>query len=290
MAFAEAIGPARDFASKHRYQVDANQELIAIRSANFGAGLFQGYPIGASLSKSAANENAGAKSAISLVVAAAVTILVALFLTPRFHNLPEATLAAIVIVAILGMMNVAEMKRLYKLRRTDFWLAVVALLAVLTFDILIGLLIAVVLLLLALIARVASPKMSVLGRVPGRLEFGDVQRHPEYQTMPGLLAIRPNEGLWFANATPLLEAIMVQIQAAERPVLTVLLDLEMSYELDVPALDELAKLKEDLTRQQVDLILVRVHEDVLALMQRSEVIDQFGAGFFAQTVTEGVPI
>ena len=129
VVFAEAIAPARQFAARYHYPVDADQELIGLGAADFGAGLFQGFPIGASLSKSAANDNAGAKSAMPLLIAAILTALVALFLTPLFRNLPEATLAAIVVVAILGMMRVGEMKRLYRLNKTDFVLAVVALLA-----------------------------------------------------------------------------------------------------------------------------------------------------------------
>ena len=102
--------------------------------------------------------------------------------------------------------------------------------------------------LLLLIARAARPKLSVLGRAAGHLRFGDVERHPDYHAVPGLMIIRPNEGLWFANAEPLREAIIGRMREAERPVQSVLLDLEMTYELDVPALDMLAKLKEELDR------------------------------------------
>ena len=288
VAFAEAIGPARDFAAKHRYEVDANQELIAIGAANFGAGLFQGYSIGASLSKSAANENAGARSAVSLIIAAAVTALVALFLTGLFHNLPEATLAAIVIVAVKGMMNVPTMRRLYRLRRADFWLALVALLAVLTFEILAGLLIAVILSLLLLVVQAARPKLSVLGRDPRRIAFGDIERHPGYHLVPGLSIIRPDEGVWFANAEPLREAIIHRVRVAERPVRSVLLDLEMTYELDVPALDMLAKLKEELGRYGISLFLVRLHHDVRDLLESSGIDDQIGRDNIASSIAEGI--
>jgi SulP family sulfate permease len=276
VAFAEAIGPARQFAAEHRYEIDADQELIAIGFANFGAGLFQGYPVGASLSKSAANENAGAKSSVSLLVAAAVTIIVALFLTPLFHNLPEATLAAIVIVAISGMMNVPAIRRYYTLRRTDFWLAIVALFAILLFEILVGLAIAVVLSLLILILRAASPKLSELGRHPGWLYFGDVDRHPEYLTFPGLVIVRPNEGVFFANATPLREAIMARVRKRETKPKAVIVDMEMTFEMDVPTVDKFAELKNELSRWQIDLYLTRVHEDVHEMLTSSGVADLIG--------------
>lgn len=120
VAFAEAIGPANEFAKEHGGKIDANRELIAIGAANTGAGLFTGFPIGSSLSKSAANDRAGARTPASLVTAAAATALVALFLTPLFEPLPEATLGAIVIVAVFGMMKVGKMRQLWKLRRIDF--------------------------------------------------------------------------------------------------------------------------------------------------------------------------
>jgi high affinity sulfate transporter 1 len=132
--FAEAIGPARNFASAHKYKMDANQELVGLGAANFAAGMFQGFPIGSSLSKSAANDRAGAHSQMSGVIAAAVTVLVALFFTQFFYALPEAALGAIVIVAVSGMIKFAKMQHLYRVRRADFVLAVVALLAVLTFE------------------------------------------------------------------------------------------------------------------------------------------------------------
>ncbi|MCJ7513369.1 MAG: SulP family inorganic anion transporter, partial [Anaerolineales bacterium] len=155
--FAEAIGPTRSFAAAHKYRIDENQELIGLGAANFGAGLFQGFPIGSSLSKSAANDRAGAHSQMSGILAAALTVVVALFLTPLFYALPEAALGAIVIVAVSGMVKVAKLKHLQRVRRADFVLAVVALLAVLTFETLEALLIAVVVSLFALVWRASHP-------------------------------------------------------------------------------------------------------------------------------------
>ncbi|MBP1703130.1 MAG: sulfate permease, partial [Chloroflexi bacterium] len=177
--FAEAIGPSRSFASAHKYKIDANQELIGLGSANFGAGLFQGFPIGSSLSKSAANDRAGAHSQMSGIIAAAITVVVALFFTQFFYALPEAALGAIVIVAVTGMVKVAKIRHLYRVRRADFVLALVALLAVLTFETLEALLIAVIVSLFALVLRASQPRLAVLGRAPKSLQFSDIRRHPE---------------------------------------------------------------------------------------------------------------
>jgi sulfate permease, SulP family len=188
--FAEAVGPARSFASNHGYRIDENQELIGLGMSNFGAGLFQGFPIGASLSKSAASDAAGGRTQVSAVVAAVATALVALFLTPLFRNLPEAALGAIVIVAVSGMVNVTALRRLYRVHRTDFSLAMVAFVGVLVFkEVLAGLLVAVVVSLIALVARASSGRLAELVRLPGTMEFRSSRDHPDGLTIEGLLVL-----------------------------------------------------------------------------------------------------
>ena len=256
--FAEAIGPVRSFAAAHRYKVNENQELIGLGAANLGAGLFQGFPIGSSLSKSAANDRAGAHSQMSGILAAGVTVVVALFFTPLFYSLPEAALGAIVLVAVSGMVKVAKLQHIRRVRRADFVLAVVALLAVLTFETLQALLIAVIVSLFALVWRASQPRLAVLGRVPGRLDFGDIRRYPENQTVPGLLIVRPENGLFFANAAGFREAIIAQVVSSPEPVKAVLLDLGATTDLDVPSADMLADLGEELHARNLRFMLMRV--------------------------------
>jgi SulP family sulfate permease len=198
LAFAEAMGPAQQFAKEHGYEVDANRELVAVGAANMGAGLFQRFPIGASLSKSAANDQAGAKTPASLLVAPAATALTAVFLTPLFRVLPESALGAIVIVAVSGMERIGPMARLWRLRRSDFAVAMVALLGVLIFDILPGLALA--------LAVVVSLGMVVWRAAEARLELtGRTAKEPHTQThtatpSPGLLTARPEQMMFFVNA------------------------------------------------------------------------------------------
>ena len=274
--FAEAYGPARSFAGKHGYEIDANQELVGLGAANLGAGLFQGFSIGSSLSKSAANERAGAKTPVALIVCAVLTLIVALFFTPFFAPLPEAVLGAVVIVAITGMIKVKTIRRLYRLNRTDFTLAIVAILGVLTFEALEGLLIAVILSLLVLVWRASQPKMSILGREPGRILFSDSRRHPENHTLPGLLILRPDEGLFFANADSLRNDILGHVDAAKDPVRVVLLDLELSSELDVPSVDMLAELKVELEERNAELWLSRLHGPVRDALDQGGALQQIG--------------
>jgi SulP family sulfate permease len=273
--FAEAIGPVRNFASAHKYKIDTNQELIGLGAANFGAGLFQGFPIGSSLSKSAANDRAGAHSQMSAIIAAAVTILVALFFTQFFYALPEATLGAIVIVAVSGMIKVTKLKQLYKVRRADFVLAVVALLAVLTFETLEALLIAVIVSLFALVLRASQPKLAVLGRIPDRLEFSDIRRHPENISVPGLLIVRPENGLFFANAAGIQEAIIAEMLSSPKPVKALLLDLGATTDLDVPSADMLDALHEELTGRNVRFMLTRMILPVRQMLDIAGIMDKF---------------
>jgi sulfate permease, SulP family len=287
--FAEAVGPARSFAGKHGDEISADQELVGLGFANAGAGLFQGFPIGASLSKSAANDAAGAHSQMSGIFAAGLTALVALFLTPLFHNLSEATLGAIVIVAVAGMVKVEKFKHLYRVRKLDFTLGLVALLGVLTFEeTLVGLLVAVVVSLLALVARASQPRLSVLGRRPGRIVYGDLTQHPQYETVPGLLVVRPDEGIFFANADTLRDEIRTLINDSEPPILAVLLDLEMTVDLDVPGAEMLAELKKDLSQANVTLMLTRVRSETRLILDRSGVTAVIGQENFHPEIIAGV--
>jgi len=272
--FAEAIGPVRSFAAAHKYKVNENQELIGLGAANFGAGLFQGFPIGSSLSKSAANDRAGAHSQMSGIIAAAVTVVVALFFTQFFYALPEAALGAIVIVAVSGMVKVAKLKHLQQVRREDFILAAVALLAVLTFETLEALLIAVIVSLFALVWRASHPKLAVLGRAPDSLQFSDVRRHPENLTMPGLLIVRPENGLFFANAAGIREAIMAEMTSSAEPVKAVLLDLGATTDLDVPSADMLGELGEELRSRNVRFMLMRMIMPVRQMLELAGVMEK----------------
>ena len=288
VVFAEAIGPARSFATKHRYAISPDQELIAIGAANIGAGLFHGFPMGSSLSKSAANDAAGAKTQMSGIIAAGLTIIVALFLTPLFTNLPEATLGAIVIVAVSGMFKWQEMLRFYRLRRLDFILALVTFLGVLTFEeALWALLLAVVLSLLALVWRASQGRVSELGLGREKLIFEEMGPDSDAKPISGLLIFAPEESLFFVNADTVRTQITNRLAASAEPVKSVILDLELTNEIDVPSADMLEELEADLDAAGVQLMLARVRPPVRALLNRSGVTEAIGAENIYNRVLEG---
>jgi high affinity sulfate transporter 1 len=287
--FSEAVGPDRSFASKHHYEIDENQELIGIGAANIGAGLFQGFPIGASMSKSAASDSAGGRTQVAGIIAALATVLVALFLTPLLFNLPEAALAAIVIVAVSGMLKLGQFRHLYRLRKGDFWLAMITFLCVLTFEeALVGLLIGVLLSLFALIWRTSSAKLSILGRIPGTVAFRSTAYHPEAIQDPGLLITRPDEEVFFANAASIRKGVRRWIAASETPIRTTVLDLEMTNELDVPGTEMLAELHDEHEAVDIQFKLVGIHAPVRELLDASGVTEKIGAENIYPTVLEAV--
>lgn len=287
VAFAEEIGPANEFAREHGGSISSNRELIALGAANAGAGLFSGFPIGSSLSKSAANDRAGAKTPASLVTAAAATALVALFLTPLFEPLPEATLGAIVVVAVAGMMKVGKMRQLWRLRRAEFWLAVIALLGVLVMPTLPALAIAVVVSLLVLVWRVSQPRLTFLGRARGGIEQADLRTAPD-AAIPGLLIVRPDEMLFFANAAAVRDEVVRAAGEADPPATVVLLDLALTPEVDMPAVDALEDLRQRLTAAGRELWLCHLQPGARDLLDRSGLLAALGPGGVHVRVIDGV--
>ncbi len=287
--FSDAVGLARSFAGKHHYEIDENQELVGLGMANMGAGFFQGFPIGASLSKSADSDAAGGTTQMAGIIAALATILVALFFTPLFFNLPEAALAAIVIVAVSRVVKVKEFRRLYWLHRPEFWLALITLLGVLTFEeVSAGLLLGVVLSLLALIWRTSTPKLSVLGRLPGTVFFRSTKHYPNATTDPSLLILRPDESIFFANAAGLRNAIRGHAFAARTSGQITILDVEMTNELDVPGVEMLEKLYEEHEALGIQFKLAGIHQPVQEMLDVSGLTEKISEENLHHTVLEAV--
>jgi high affinity sulfate transporter 1 len=265
VGFAEGLGAAKTYAAKHRYEVDANRELLGLGAANLASGLSSGMVVNGSLSKTAVNDGAGARSQLSGLVVAALTVVTLLFLTGLFEELPEATLAAVVIAALVELVDVRSLVRLYRIytralgriygvgARPDFIAAVAAMLGVLVFDTLPGLFIGVIVSLLLLLYRVSRPHVAVLGHVPGTpAQYGDVERHPENEVAPGIVVLRVEGGLFFGNA----DAVRERSHAALKPdTRAVVLDAETIPYVDVTAVGVLVRLAEELAAKDVRLVL-----------------------------------
>jgi SulP family sulfate permease len=277
LAVGESVGAARSFAARHRYEIDADQELIGLGAANLSAGFFGGFIVDASLSQSATAEAAGVKSQLSSLVTAGLILATAIFLAPVFENLPNAVLGAIVIAAVLGFMDLGELRRFWRTRRTDFLLAITALVGVVTTTVLIGLVIAVVLSLAMLLYRASRPYIAVLGEVRGQEgTFADVGRHPGADPVPGLLILRLDAPLYFFNANVARTAILRDVAEADPPPSAVLLDIGATSDLDVTTADMIRQLAGDLADRSVALLLAQVKGPVRDRMRRTDLMAVVG--------------
>ena len=289
LAVGESLGSARAFAAKHRYEINPDQELIALGAANLSAGLFQGFTVDASLSATATADEAGARTQLSSIVTAALIIVTLLVLAPLFYNLPNAVLGAIVIASVIGLMDVAELRRFYASNRADFALAVVALFGVLSTDVLTGLLIAVFLSLLIILYRASRPYVAVLGKVPGRAAtYGDVARHPENARVPGLLIVRLDAPLYFLNANVARGQILDLVAAGQPAPKAILFDLGASADLDVASLDMLKNLVRELEERDVDVLLAQVRGKVRDRLRQAGVMAEIGENRVYQSVPAAV--
>src|SRR5262249_19070357 len=196
----ETMAVSRTFARKHRYRVSADQDFLALGAANLAAGPAQGYPAPGGMSQSAVNEKAGAKTTVSLVVASLIVAVVTLFFSGLFRTLPDAILAAVVVMAVKGLIDISLMRQLYRFNRGEFAIAFVALAGVLTVGLLKGILLGCILSLVLLLRRNSRPHLAFMGRAPGTDYFGNMERHPEYEPVPGVLVFRVDGALLYFNA------------------------------------------------------------------------------------------
>ena len=204
IGFSQTAGDARAFATRHHYRIDVNQESVAQGMANVGAGVFQGMPVSTSLSASSLNESAGARTPVASLATGGLVVATLVFLAPLFSTLPKAVLGAIIIDAVVfGMIDVPELRRLYRVTRFDFWIAVAAILGVLSAGVLAGVVIGVVLSLGWLVYVATQPPMPLLGREAGTQVFRDLVEHPDDETVPGIAVLRLDGGLFFATAEAL---------------------------------------------------------------------------------------
>jgi high affinity sulfate transporter 1 len=275
--YAEALAAARTFAAKYNYDVNPNQELKALGTANIASGLLQGFVVGGGMSGTAANASGGARTQLSTMVTSVLTLLTLGFLMPMFRNLPEAVLAAIVIHAVAHLADVGELKRYARLKTGGIWVAFTALIGVLAFGILNGLVLAVCLTLIALMKKLSAPQEAVLGRLHGTGTFVDIKRNPEAELIPGLLIFRPNAILFFANANRVMNHIRELVKQSPPQLRVIILNLEAASEVDVTSLDLLDQLRSDLHTMGIQLYLARVAEPVKDLFARSGFTERLGA-------------
>jgi sulfate permease, SulP family len=275
IGFSQTAGDARAFAIRHRYRIDVDQESVAQGVANVGAGVFQGMPVSTSLSASSLNESAGARTPVASLVTGALVILTLVVLAPLFSDLPKAVLAAVIIDAVVfGMIDLPEFRRLRRVAPFDFWISVAAVIGVLSFGVLAGVVVGIVLSLGWLISVTTSPPIPELGRELGTQVFRDLDEHPGDETFDGIVVLRLDSGLFFATAQALDDRVR---DLAGDGVRTVVLDLEAVPYIDSQGSEQLGEILRYVESQNATLRLARLKPNVRVKLERDGVLERLGA-------------
>jgi len=274
LAYIEGVAAARTFAARHSYTVDARRELLGLAAANAAAAAFGGYPVAGGLSQSAVNEQAGAQSRLSLVVASLALGFGLMFMTGLLANLPKATLAAVVLVAVRGLIDIPALAHMWRVSRMDFLSALAALVGVLLLGILNGILIAVLVSALLLLALTSRPHVAFLGRIPGTGLYSDMARHPDNEPIPGILAFRPEGSVLYLNAEYVRAEVLARLAALTNvPVRMVVCDLSSAPRVDIPGARMLRDLGTKVEAQGIGLAIVGGHGKVRDLLRAEGLAD-----------------
>jgi high affinity sulfate transporter 1 len=288
VSFADTSVLSRTFAIRGGYRVDPNQELVALGASNVASGLFQGFSVSSSSSRTPVAESAGAKTQLTGLVGAAAIALMLVFFPNLVRNLPDSALAAVVISAAIGLIEVAGVRKLYRLRKTEFLLSIACFLGVAVLGVIQGIFIAVGLALLDFVRRAWRPYDAVLGRVDGLKGYHDVTRYPDAKRVPGLLLFRWDAPLFFANAEVFADRVRQAIASSPTPVRWVIVAAEPVTDLDTTAADVLKQLDQELAADGVDLRFAEMKDPVKDRLKRYALFERFGADHFYPTIGTAV--
>ena len=253
ISFTSGVLTAKSFARRNRYDIDADQELLALGAANLAVGLGQGFPVTGADSRTAVNDAVGGRSQLAGIVAAAAMLLVLLFLTAPLALVPTTALAAVILVSAVGLFDLPGLRRLWRMSRREALLSVATTAGVLLLGVLQGVVLAVALSLFWLLATTMRPKDAVLGRLPGLGGFHSVTDFPQAETLPGLLLYRFNANLLFFNVDYFTLRLRARIRSAASPVSWVIVDLSPVSFVDATAVQRFEELREELAAQGITL-------------------------------------
>ena len=276
VGYTDNVLTARAFAARNHYEVDANQELLALGTANLAAGVMHGFPVSSSGSRTVIGDSLGSRSQLYSLVSLGVVVASLLFLGPVLAAFPIAALGALVIYAALRLIDVAEFRRIARFRRSELVLAVATVVGVLVAGILYGVLIAVGLSVLDLLRRVARPHDGILGYVPDVAGMHDIDDYPTARQVPGLVVYRYDSPLFFANAQDFKRRALASLDLAEAPVEWLLLNAEANVEVDLTSIDALDELRAELEHRGIVLALARVKQDLSNDLATSGFLDRVG--------------
>ena len=281
-----AIG--RMFAAKHGNRFEPNQEFLGLAAANLATGLGHAFPVSGGMSQSLVNEGGGARTPLSGLIAAGIILLVSLFLSSTLRDLPQPVLAAIVLVAVAGLFNVSELRHLRHSDRSEFIVAMAALVGVLCSGLLRGVLIGALISLVQLLRRGSQPHVATLGRIPGTNRYSDLERHPDNESVPEMMIFRVESGLFYFNVDYVREAIMKRVRRAIKPPELVVCDLSASPHVDLQSGATLVQLADELAANGIGLRLVEARASVRDRLRAAGLDEKVGGIDRFRTVSQVV--
>jgi SulP family sulfate permease len=285
LAYIEGVAAARAFADKHGESINPRRELLGLAAANLATVVVGGYPVAGGLSQTAVNEKAGARSRLSLVFASLTLALCLLLLTGLLANLPKAVLAAVVLLAVSGLIDVRALVHMWRASRIDFLSALAALIGVLLLGVLQGILLAALVSILLLLARSSAPHVAFLGRIPGTNQYSDIERHSDNEALVGALAFRPEASLLYLNAEHVMTRVLTRLETAEAMgIRSVYCDLSAAPMIDLAGARMLADLADKLLVRGITLTVVNAHGRVRDLLHAE------GLGEKIQGIVRGATI
>ncbi len=288
VSFADTSVLSRTYAARTRTQVDPNQEMVGLGAANLAAGLFQGFPISSSSSRTPVAEAAGSQTQLTGVVGALAVAALLLVAPQLMRYLPSSALAAVVIAAVLGLFEFADLKRIFRIQRWEFWLSMACFAGVAVFGAIPGICLAVAIAVLEYLWDGWRPHFAILGRVTGIRGYHDVKRYPHARRIPGLVLFRWDAPLFFANAELFRECLMEAIAESPTAVRRVVVTAEPVTSIDVTSADMLAELCQTLRERGVELHFAEMKDPVKDKFKRFGLLEVFGDNVFQPTVGAGV--
>lgn len=288
VGFSDNILTARAFASSKDDPIDANQELLALGTANFANGFFQGFPVSTSGSRTVLGNTVGAKTQVHSLVVIAIVIMVLLFAGPILESFPEAALGALVTYAATQLIDVAELKRIARFRTSELFITAVTALSVTIFGVLVGIGVAIALSILDLIRRITSPYADVLGYAPGVAGMHSLDDYPDSQPVEGLVVFRYDSPIFFANADDFSARAMQAIDVSPQPIRWFLLNAEANTEMDLTAVDALDDLRAELKNRGIRFAMARVKQNLQRSLAPTGFIEAMGEEYVFATLPTAV--
>jgi high affinity sulfate transporter 1 len=288
VSFADTSVLSRTYAARTRSYVDPNQEMVGLGVANLAAGLFQGFPISSSSSRTPVAEAAGSRTQLTGVVGAAAVALLLVLAPDLLRNLPTSALAAVVIASAIGLFEFADLRRIFRIQPWEFWLSIGCFAGVAALGAIPGIGLAIIVAVIEFLWDGWRPHFAVLGRVDGIRGYHDIKRYPEARLVPGLVLFRWDAPLFFANAELFQERVLQAVTDSPTPVRRIIVAAEPVTSIDVSSADILAELEQTLRESRIELHFAEMKDPVKDKLRRFELLEHFGPGVFHPTVGAAV--